>query len=214
MANFTKGRLTKLMLNKSIRINPCYLKFTFIKKITTILLLLLWQQTFAQASKTDSSFYLYYGVAGLGSNLGNFEPTLRIYGHHFIYTKEQNSWWDQRSIKKELLRKGTIRQSTIDSILTILQGLKDTTIYKTNPGILSGGITYVAIAQGRDTVNFTLHNTSDTRIIKIVDIINTYLPKNKKLYESADAIKREEAYWIRLSNEAMKQNKDSINRKQ
>ncbi|MGG9961191.1 hypothetical protein [Ferruginibacter sp. SUN106] len=197
---------------------PNYLNFTAIKKITIILLLLLGQQAFAQTSKhkltADTSFYLYYGVAGLGSNLGSFEPTLRIYDRHFAYTKEQNSYWSERSTKKELICTGRIRQSSVDSILKILQGLKDTTIYKTNPGIMSGSITYVAIAQGRDTVNFTLDNTSDTRIIKIVDIINTYLPKNKKLYESADAIKREEAYWIRLSNEVMKQNNDSIKRKQ
>ena len=168
--------------------------------------LFLAQSTFTQNAEEkkpgNDKFYLYYGIAGLGSNFGRFMPTIRIQNHKFTYTKEQNSYWGKRSKKKELISKGAFRQSSIDSILSIIAGLKDSTIYKTNPCIMSGQITSVTIAYGTDTTKFTLDNTTDLTMLKIIDIINPYLPKDKKLYESIEQLKREEECWTSLRQRA------------
>ncbi len=169
---------------------------------------------FAQSNKTKTGFYLYYGVAGLGSNMGRLMPTLQIHDNKFSYAKEQNSYFGKRSKKKEFISSGLIRQSSIDSILLLITGLEDSTIYMTNPCIMSGGITYVTIANGSDTTKFTLHNTSDYIVLKIVDIINPYLPKEKKLYESVEEIKSEEECWKSLRERVDKQKSDSLKAKQ
>ena len=165
-------------------------------------------QTNAQHS---DNFYFYYGVAGLGSNMGSFQPTLRIHNKKFTYTKEQNSYWGKRSKKVTFICKGSLRQSSIDSILSLVERLKDTTIYKTNPCIMSGAITYMIIAQGSDTTKFTLDNTLDSTSLKIVNLLNPYLPKNKKLYGSEDDIRQEEQCWTYLRERVKQRSKDNTN---
>ena len=149
----------------------------------------------------------------MGSNLGHFLPTLRIYNDKFIYAKEQNSYWGKRSKRKEFISKGPIRLSSVDSIIALVNGLKDSSIYRTNACIMSGCIYYITIANGRDTTKFTLHNTFDFTALKIIDIINPYLPIDKKLYGSADDIKEEEECWT-LLNRMAEQRQDSIKVKQ
>jgi hypothetical protein len=178
------------------------------------LLLFLGQPLFAQTNKSKADFYFRYAVAGLGSNMGSLMPTLRIQNNRYVYTKEQNSYFGKRSKKKEFISSGSIRQSSIDSILLLIRGLQDSTVYKTNPCIMSGGITYITIANGADTTKFTLHNTSDYIVLKIVDIINPYLPKDKRLYESIEEIKNEEECWTSLRERIDKQKSDSLNSKQ
>lgn len=141
-------------------------------------------------------------------------PTLQIQNHNFIYTKEQNSDLGKRSKKKEFISSGSIRQSSIDSILLLISDLQDTTVYKTNPCIMSGVITYITITNGTDTTKFTLHNTSDYIVLGIVSIINPYLPKDKKLYESIEEIKNEEECRTLLLDRGKKQKSDSTGAKQ
>jgi hypothetical protein len=90
-----------------------------------------------------------------------------------------------------------------------VQALKDSTIYKTNPCVLSGTITYIIIAQGPDTTKFTLHNTFNLTALKIIDIINPYLPRGKKLHGSKEQIKEEEDCWTYLQDKWKQQIKDS-----
>ena len=146
--------------------------------------------------------------------MGRPMPTLQIQNNKFVYTRKQNSYLGKRSKKKGLISSGSIRRSSIDSILLLINGLQDSTIYKTNPCIMSGGITYVTIAHGTDTTKFTLHNTSDFVVLKIVEIINPYLPKDKKLYGSIEEIKNEEECWASLRERVEKQKSDSLNVKQ
>ena len=79
---------------------------------------------------------------------------------------------------------------------------------------MSGGITYVTIAQGTDTTKFTLRNTSDYVVLKIVDIINPYLPYDKQLYESIEEIKNEEECWASLRERVEMHKSDSLKPKQ
>src|SRR5437763_12993579 len=74
-----------------------------IRTVILILSLLMVERTKAQHHRIPShpgnDFYLYYGISGLGANLGSFEPTLRINKNKFTYTKEQNSYFGKRSKK-------------------------------------------------------------------------------------------------------------------
>jgi len=189
-----------------------------IKTLTSILAFLIGQITFAQNlnanPKNDNGFYFYYSVAGMGSNIGSLQPTLEVYSNKFIYTRQQNSYWGKRNEKSEFISNGVLRQSSIDSILFIIQDLKDTTVYKVNPCIMSGSITLLNIRHGVYITKFTLHNTFDIRAIKILNIINSYLPKDKKLYASEEDIREEEDCWMHLFNRAnSKKDKDSSNSK-
>jgi hypothetical protein len=167
-----------------------------------------------QVNGQNDNFFLQYSIAGLGSNLGRLMPTLRIYNRKFKYTKEQNSYWGKRSKKKKFISKGTLRQGSIDSIYSIVRELKDSIVYRTNPCIMSGGITNITIAFGADTTKFTLHNTSDYTALKIIEIINAYLPRNSKLYDSAEEIEQEKECWKYLQEKIDQQLKDSTKSKQ
>ena len=180
--------------------------------------LLIGQVAFPQNGKakvqSDENFYFYYGIAGMGSGLGSLQPTLKIHNTQFVYAKEQNSYWGKRAKKKEFISKGLFRQSSIDSILSAIQYLKDTSIYRVNPCIMSGGIIFITIAYGSDTTKFTLHNTFDFTALKIIEIVNPYLPKDRQLYGSADEIKEEVDCLTYVQNKVEQQIKDSIKAKQ
>jgi hypothetical protein len=156
-------------------------------------------------------FYLYYAFSGLGSNLGSFQPTIKIHDTNFIYTYEQNSYWGEKSNKVDTICLGVLRQSSIDSIRYLIQPLKDSTIFKTNACIMSGGIHFLTVSNGSDTTKFTLGNTFDYTALKIVDIINPYLPAEKKLWPTEKLIKAEEDCWTnmikRKGNDKRKNNK-------
>jgi hypothetical protein len=142
-------------------------------------------------TKKDSKFYLYYGLAGLGSNLGGHMPTLRVYDNKFIFTREQNSYFSKRDEKIELISEGTLQPGAIDSLLAIMQTLGDTTIFSSNPCIMSGVITFVAIAYEGDTAHFTLGNTADAATLRIKNILNPYLPMDEQLHGKAEQIEKE-----------------------
>ena len=78
---------------------------------------------------------------------------------------------------------------------------------------MSGDITYIKIAYGNDTTKFSLHNTTDITALKIINIINPYLPADKKLYGSEKEIKEEEDCRTYLNEETKKRYKDSTNTK-
>jgi hypothetical protein len=165
---------------------------TIISALATMTNLACFCQTNAANDITKPAFYLYYGFSGLGSNLGSFQPTIKIHDTKFIYTYEQNSYWGEKSSKVDTICLGTLRQSSIDSIRYLIQPLKDSTIFKTNACIMSGGIHFLTVSNGRDTTKFTLGNTFDYTALKIIDIINQYLPAEKKLWPTEKLIKAEE----------------------
>lgn len=141
-------------------------------------------------------------------------PTLRIHDNKFVYTKEQNQPEGKSTKKREFICEGTIPQSSIDSIIAIVQNLKDSNIYRANHCVMSGGVYYLTVANGTDTTKFTLHNTFDITALKIINIINPFLPKGTKLYGSEEEIKEEEDCSAYLKEEMKKRYRDSTNTKQ
>jgi len=153
------------------------------------------------SAQTDTSlknkFSLTYLIAGLGSGMGSFLPVFRLSDNKYILTREQNSYYEnEKNNRVDTVQLGFFRESSIDSIKNVLIGLKDTTIYKTNPCIMSGGIYLLTIVQNNDTVTFELHNTFDYTALKVANIINTYLPEDEKIGgDEEEEIKREAECW-------------------
>ena len=159
----------------------CHFRNSLLKKILFIITVLTFFQTIVLGQSNGTSFSLYYCFAGLGSELGTMQPTIRINKTNLIYTFEQNSYFGQKSKMVDTISKVVIRQSSIDSILFLLKGIEDTSIYVTNLCMKSGGIHYMTIVNNVDTTNFSLHNTFHRTALKISNIINQYLPKNKAI---------------------------------
>jgi site-specific DNA-adenine methylase len=112
----------------------------------------------------------------------------------------------------EKISHGLLRQSSIDSILSLISLLKDTFINRINPFVMSGSIYYVTVANGTDTTRFKMINTFDYTALKIVNIINQYLPSDNKLWASEELIKQEKESreWFYEMSEEEKKKKDSI----
>ena len=137
---------------------------------------------------------------------GGFEPRVKVIGTKFTYTYEQSSYFGKRSKDIKKISSGVFRQSSIDSIINLVKGLKDSTIFKSNACIMSGGIDFLTIANGNDTTQFELMNTFDSTALKIVIIINEYLPANKKLSTHEKFAQEDQDCWKYL-HDAMEKNK-------
>jgi hypothetical protein len=129
----------------------------------------------------QDTFKLWYSYAGLGSGYGSMQPTFRVIGTDYVYTLEQNSSFTGKFDKKpEFVCKGKLRISSIDSIIDLVKDIKDTLVYKTNTGIMSGGIHNISVKNDKINVTFQLHNASDSTAQKIVDILNFNIPADKE----------------------------------
>lgn len=121
-------------------------------------------------------FQLYYSYAGLGSNMGKMYPVFRVEGNNYTYTLQQNSFYGKPDKEPELVSKGVLRNSSIDSIIELANRVTDTMVYRTNPEILSGGIHSISVSHNNKKVSFSLHNAYDSIAGKIVNILNTNIP--------------------------------------
>ncbi|GEM_PF-1964392 len=131
----------------------------------------------------SNEFYLSYIYAGLGSGMGSKQPSFVVTGNEFLYTSEQNSYYEKQTLDPDTICKGIIRQSSIDSIIQIIGNVEDTLIYNTNAGVSSDGIHYIYIKSGDKDLKFSLHNASDSTAKKIVEILNSNIPiRNRKLF--------------------------------
>jgi len=157
--------------------------FLFFIGLTFISMKVFAQQTDA---KTDTSFTLSYISIGLGSNMWTMQPMFRVKDSQFIYTLEE-AWQfkDSEKPKVDTLLIGNFRASSIDSILHISTEIKGDSVYKLNPRVMSGGIINLYFSTNRRKLSFRLHNSNDTTALKIVDILNGYIPdKYRKLWIS------------------------------
>jgi hypothetical protein len=184
-----------------------HFKNRFLKKLIFILTTLILVQSIANGQSVNSDFSFYYSFAGLGSNTGSMQPKIRINGTKLIYTHEQNSYYGHKTKSPDTIFVATIRQSSIDSILTLIKDLKDSTIYETNPCIMSGGIHNMTIVTNNDKTSFILHNTFHRNALKISEIINQYLHKYKNIWAKEQDIIDCENCWTVMRKRWEKENK-------
>jgi len=130
----------------------------------------------AQDKHNYTDFNLFYNYAGLGSGMGSMAPTFKVTGINFLYTYQQNSYYGEPDKNPDTLCIGTLRTSSIYSILNLVKNIQDSSIYETNVGVMSGGIHNIHVEHNTIDITFTLHNAYHPIAKKIVDILNTNIP--------------------------------------
>ena len=127
-----------------------------------------------------SDLKLTYSCVGLGSNFGRKAPTFKAMGRRFVLILQQNSFLNQPNKSIDTICSGLLRITSIDSIINLLEEVKDTQIYRTNAGIMSGDIQTISILTDSINTTFTLHNATDPILEKLVQILNSNLPLGKR----------------------------------
>lgn len=127
----------------------------------------------------SDDFSLYFSHVGLGSNMGSMQPVFKVDGLKFTYTNEQTSFYGEQTKKPIKICEGEISESAIDSIIGLVDMIEDSLVYRTNVGILSGGVHTIYIHKGAIDITFSLHNETDSTAEKIVAILNAYIPDDK-----------------------------------
>ncbi len=130
-----------------------------------------------EISQDSSNFKLSYVSVGLGQNMYEMQPVFKVNGTRFIYTSEEVWIYpDQKKVQRDTLLMGNLRNSSIDSITDLIKGIKDSVVYRIKH-FSSGSIKYIKVSTERKKVRFQLDNASDTTAEKIVNILNSYIPK-------------------------------------
>jgi hypothetical protein len=205
-----------------------HLKKIVMRQLTFYILVILLASSCGQTTnKQDkivnskySSFHLTYSFGGLGPNqFQKFYPLIDINGETLAYTieKKTGKYSIEKPFKDTIWTKDTVtykvkmRTASIDSLISIKKTLKDTTIFESNPCIMDGGIHFLTIVIGTDTVTYQLMNTFDRTALKIVDIINKYLPADNKIWATEQLIKDCDDCWTQKRKQWAEDNK--INKK-
>lgn len=121
-------------------------------------------------------FRLEYVNVGFGSNMFEMQPVFIVEGTKFLFTSEI-VWGTPGQTEKDTLLTGDFRVSSSDSISNLISEIKDSVIYRSNIRVMSGALTSIVIENDFKKVTFSLHNAYDTTAIRIVDILNTYIPE-------------------------------------
>lgn len=156
------------------------------------------QITWGQSKQ--ESFALYYSYSGLGSGMRTMQPSISITGTKLIYTKEQNSHYSEQTKKADTILTTHIRPESVQAILKIVKDISDSTIYEYTPCIMSGGIYYLSVINGKDSTHFTMHNTFHRKALLIAKIINEYLPEERIIWATEDYILECEACWENMKD--------------
>jgi hypothetical protein len=108
---------------------------------------------FSQSSKLQ----LDYSFIGLSSNSYKTLPIVTVQGQILIYTAKS---------QKHIKYLTQLKPGTWDSIEQILNPIRDTSVRRINPCILSGGVYLLNVVSSRKTVHFSLKNTFDSTAYK------------------------------------------------
>ena len=162
-----------------------------------ILLLLLTFSSYSQVNK----FKLEYKSHGLGSNtFSSVYPIVEINESKLTYQTKSGSY------------RKFFAHASIDSITKLISGIKDSLRYSSNECIHSGRLMFLSITNGSKVLVFASQNTIDPVALKIIYIVNAYLPKRHKILVSEKLIQKEkecdEYYKIELQKR--KQNQKSL----
>lgn len=132
------------------------------------------------AKQDHEGFSLSFSTAGLGSGMGSLQPAFRVKGVQFSYTLEQNSHYGERTLESQAVCSGTMRSTSVDSIIELAKSVGDTLVYRTNIQIRSGSVSELVVHDDNVHVRFTLHNDSDSIADKIIAILNSNIPADQQ----------------------------------
>ncbi len=163
------------------------------KRINFCLLLIVLvscSSTFAQKSDTSlvnasNGFELEYVIVGFGSNMFQRMPAFRVLNNKFVYTEEQV--WKLKGEKltaPDTLELGEISIDKIQSIIDVMKTAKGDSIYRLSTFIMSGASICLTIKSKEKSMVFDLHNAHDADAKKVIDILNSVIVNERKLYIS------------------------------
>ena len=124
-------------------------------------------------------FELFYSYVGLGVDPKPMQPTFRVSGKNYTYTKELNGYPDE--YKKPInISEGEFRVASIEAILDIVKVANDTVIFKSKGDTNEGGTHFMTVKYREINWMFTIHNASDAPAHQIINILNNNIPADKE----------------------------------
>ena len=115
----------------------------------------------------------------MGSNMSSKTPDLFIKGNDFIHT--EHAYLRRESQLKDTVQIGVLKDSSVLSIIQVLETVPKYEFYKTNAATMSGSVLDLIIKYGSSQWKFTLHNAYDKNVAKIIDILDQNLSDENPL---------------------------------
>ncbi|MEO9534028.1 MAG: hypothetical protein ABJG68_03450 [Crocinitomicaceae bacterium] len=148
------------------------------KLVFIVLMLCATSMVSAQEANWTSEFQLRFSFAGLGDNSGTSATGFQLEGNHFKIVNETNQCHEGGlDPNSKTLTEGELSEETMEALMEVFNDLSDTTIYKTDLTVSSGGVHTLTMATSVKMVKFSLHNETDETARKIIAIINEGLPE-------------------------------------
>lgn len=142
-------------------------------------------------SLCGQTFQFSYSTSGLGSNRGKpSELSINIKDsvfNYIVYERTSKFKIDPR-FKDTVWEKEhnsydtKIGKSTIDSIVHLLQGKEGKYVFVSNPSVMSGSMKIMNFEYSGSCVLYILKNTYDSTAMKIINLLNKYLPFKTQIY--------------------------------
>lgn len=128
------------------------------------------------ADEKYADFKLKYKFSTIS---GSFE----VVGSNYVYTRYRVDQRPTRNTPITIISSGNLRNGSMDSIINIMNSIKDTLVYRTNANIFDGHAVYISISYKGKIVKFELHNTTNSNVKQILKILNSnmYIEKWDKL---------------------------------
>jgi hypothetical protein len=125
-------------------------------------------------------FGLFYSYFPLGINPKPMQPTFRVSGNKYTYTKEFNGYPDEPYRKPITISEGEFRVASIEAILDIVKVANDTVISKSNGEINEGGTLMMTVTYQKINWMFIIQNSPDAAAHQIINILNNNIPRDKE----------------------------------
>ncbi|MCH2225838.1 MAG: hypothetical protein MK066_13795 [Crocinitomicaceae bacterium] len=137
------------------------------------------------------NFNFSYVTFGLGSNMED-PPELAIKIDndsltYFLFEPKEGYYFgrynrDSMYLADRIKHTVHFRKGTIDSIITLVDTLKGKKVINTNSSVRSGSSQQIFISKNNWCTEFSLTNTFDTTAMRIVELINCYLPSTNQIW--------------------------------
>lgn len=122
-----------------------------------------------------NGFKLELTETGFGSNYYEMMPMFRVKGTKFVYSIEDAWQWPDRPIQRDTICTGVLRTTSVDSIISLVESIPDTSIYVSGR-FMSGSSQGLVITTPRKKLGITMFNSYEPTADKIVAILNSNLP--------------------------------------
>jgi len=134
-------------------------------------------QIVEEAIDLKDRFGLQLSCKRFGIDDGQLYPVFTVKDGHFYHTLEQTGYNSPGATRRkpDTIRAGFFRQSSIRSIINMVNTCEFQLRRTTNLGIYGGSIWSLKISYGDKTVRFEVTNSGDNLVNRIFMILNQYV---------------------------------------